>query len=230
MRPRHPRRPRAGAAISVCPFRAATFLNLCLCWLALLPAAVQAQPRSLTGWNALLARDPGAFAESLHNARPAPVSAEEMASILASLPADGEATDLNVVEQTKLAGLGHVFRATGRNSSDIVKVVDVPQAGIGLHARAVVVISRAAVALLRTDELQALGAHEVGHDYVWDDYARAIRFADGDRVKELELVCDAIAIVTLNRLEMDSSRLISGVEKISRFNQKRFGTADNERN
>ena len=230
MRHRGPRPPRAGTAISVRLFRAATFLNLCLCWLALFPAAGQAQLRSRSDWNALLATDPGAFAQWLHTTRPTPVTADEKARILTSLPPDGEVTDLSVAERTKLAGLGRVLRATGRDSVYAVTVVDVPQAGIGLYARAVVVISRAALALLSTDELQALGAHEVGHDYVWDDYARAIRLADGTRVKELELLCDGIAIVTLNRLGMDSSRLITGIEKISRFNQKRLGTALNERN
>ena len=42
-------------------------------------------------------------------------------------------------------------------------------------------------------------------------------------------MCDGIAIVTLHGLGMDMSRLMSGVQKISRFNRERFGTADNER-
>ena len=41
-------------------------------------------------------------------------------------------------------------------------------------------------------------------------------------------MCDAIAIVTLHGLGMDVSRLMSGVEKISHFNRKRFGAANNE--
>ena len=39
----------------------------------------------------------------------------------------------------------------------------------------------------------------------------------------------AIAIVTLHGLGMDVSRLMSGVQKISRFNRERFGTANNEK-
>ena len=41
-------------------------------------------------------------------------------------------------------------------------------------------------------------------------------------------MCDGIAIVTLHGLGMDVSRLMSGVQKISRFNRERFGTANNE--
>jgi hypothetical protein len=49
-----------------------------------------------------------------------------------------------------------------------------------------------------------------------------------NRLKELELVCDGIAIVTPHGLGMDPSRLMAGVEKISRFNRERFGTAINK--
>ena len=229
MRLRHPRPQRAGTPTSLCLLRAATFLKLCLCWLTLLPVAGQAQ-RSATSWNELLATDPGAFGQWLHANRPTPVPAEEKARILASLPTDGEVTDLSVVELTKLAGLSRVLKAAGRDSVYVVKVVDIPQAGMALHARVVLLVSKATFALLSMDELQAFGAHEIAHEYVWDEYAHAIRVADRNRVKELELMCDAIAIVTLNRLGMDSSRLISGIEKISRFNKDRFGTAVNERN
>jgi len=203
---------------------------MCLFWLALLPTVSDGQTLSLTHPKDLLAMDPGAFAQWLHTARPTPVSAEEKARVLASLPLEGEITDLNVADRTKLAGLRRVLQATDRDSVYVVKVVDVPQAGVGLHGRAVVLISERALALLDADELQALTAHEIGHEYVWDEYERAIRLADGNRVKDLELMCDAIAIVTLNELGVDSSRLISGIEKISRFNRDRLGTAMNERN
>jgi hypothetical protein len=42
-------------------------------------------------------------------------------------------------------------------------------------------------------------------------------------------VCDALAIVTLHGLGLDVSRLMSGIEKTSRFNRQRLGTANNER-
>ncbi len=42
-------------------------------------------------------------------------------------------------------------------------------------------------------------------------------------------MCDAIAIVTLHGLGLDVSRLMTGVQKISRFNRQRFGTAHNEK-
>jgi hypothetical protein len=105
----------------------------------------------------------------------------------------------------------------------------VPFAAIGIHARAVIIISEPALTLLDAAELQALVAHEVGHEYVWTEYERSFRLADRSRLKDLELVCDGIAIVTLHRLGMDVSRLMSGLHKISRFNREEFGPANNER-
>ena len=158
------------------------------------------------------------------------MSDAEKARILASLPSEGDVTDLNVADRTKLSGLGRVFQAADRDSVYVVKVVDVPQAGVGLYGRAVVLISKAALDVLNADELQAFAAHEIGHEYVWDEYERAIQRGDRSRLKELELLCDAIAIVTLHELGIDSSRLIAGIEKIGRFNRNRLGIAMNERN
>ena len=178
----------------------------------------------------MLTTDPDAFAQWLQRARPTPVSDDEKTRILLSLPEDGEVTDLKPADLKKLAGLRRVLQAVDRDLVYVVKVVDVPQAAVGLHGRTVVLISKAALGLVNTDELQALVAHEMGHEYVWDDYATAVRLADGNRVKGLELMCDAIAVFTLTQLGMDSSRLISSIEKISRFNRDRFGTAMNEHN
>jgi hypothetical protein len=177
----------------------------------------------------LLAMDPRAFAQFLKAARPAPVSAEDKARVMSSLPEEGEVTKVNAAARQKLAGLVDVLRANERASVYEIKVIAVPQAAIGIHGRAVILISEAALTLLDADELQALLVHEIGHEYVWTERERAFQLADHKGLKDLELVCDAIAIVTLHELGMDVSRLMSGVQKISRFNRERFGPAINER-
>ena len=103
-----------------------------------------------------------------------------------------------------------------------------PQAVIVLHERALILISAPAIALVSAAELPALAAHEIGHEYVWIEWHRARQRADRARLKELELVCDAIAAVTLRQLGMDPSKVIDGVEKVTRFNRERFGSATNE--
>lgn len=188
------------------------------------------QTLPLSSSQALLAMNPSAFAQFLETARPTPVSGEHKTRVLSSLPKEGAVTNFNASVRQKLAALTKVLRGTKRESVYEIKVIAVPQAAIALHAASVVLISEAALAVVDADELQALLAHEIGHEYVWTDYERSSRLADHDRLKDLELVCDGIAIVTLHGLGMDVSRLMTGVQKISRFNRERFGTATNERN
>ena len=177
----------------------------------------------------LLAMDPSAFVQFLKTARPKPVSAEDKARALSSLPPEGEVTNLDAAARLKLAALVDVLRATDRDSVYDIKVIDVPQAAVALHERAIILISEPALTLLDADELQAFVAHEVGHEYVWAERERSFKLAERSRLKDVELMCDAIAIVTLHGLGMDVSRLMKGVEKISHFNRKRFGTAVNEK-
>lgn len=183
---------------------------------------------ALTTSQNLLATDPSALARFLETARPLPVSAEEKSRVLNTLPLEGEVTDVSGSARRKLATLTKVLRAAARESVYEIKVIDVPQAALGLHARAVILISESALTLLDADELQALVAHEVGHEYVWTERERSFKGADRSRLKDLELMCDGIAIVTLHQLGMDVSRLMSGVQKISRFNRARLGIANNE--
>ena len=42
-----------------------------------------------------------------------------------------------------------------------------------------------------------------------------------DRVKEVELRCDALAIITMKGLGMNPSSLLSGVSKLTQFNEQR---------
>ena len=185
---------------------------------------------ALTTSQNLLATDPNAIARFLETARPAPVSAEDKARVLSTLPLEGEVTDFNASARQKLAALTKLLRATGRESVYEIKVIAVPQAAIGLHARAVILISEAALTLLDADELQALVAHEVGHEYVWTERERSFRLADRSRLKDLELVCDG-------HRHRDAARAWNGCvpidvgcsRKSSRFNRERFGTANNEK-
>jgi Zn-dependent protease with chaperone function len=189
--------------------------------------AVHGQTPSFPNPRDLLAREPAAFVELLDVARPAPLSREDMGAILRSLPPEGEVTRLGAAAQEKVDAVRQLLTAARRDWY-VIKVIDVPQAAVALHERAVVLISESAATLLSGAELQALAAHEIGHEYVWTEWHRAHQQADRKRLKELELVCDATALVMLRRLGMDPSGLIDGLEKISRFNRERFGTARNE--
>ena len=89
---------------------------------------------------------------------------------------------------------------------------------VGLCERAVLLISDSALSLLTAEELQASAAHEVGHEYIWMEYHEANKRHDNRRLKELELFCDGIAILTLRRVGLGPAPLLTATEKITTFN------------
>ena len=171
----------------------------------------------------LLAMDPLALARLLDESRPIPVPPAVRAHVLASLPKQGVVENLDDGARRKLAALAPVLEAAHRGSVYAIKVIDVPQAFVGLHARSVVLISLPALRLMTEGELQALVAHEAGHEYVHTEYERATAAGSSGRLQELELVCDIIAVVTLHAIGQKASSLVAGIEKLLRFDRHHFG-------
>jgi hypothetical protein len=171
----------------------------------------------------LLAMEPLALGRFLDEARPVPVAEAVRAHVLAALPTKGVVHNLEEAERRKLAGLAPVLEAAQRGSVYVIKVIDVPHAFIGLHARTVVLISRPALRLVSEDELRALVAHETAHEYVHAEYERATAEGRSGRLQDLELVCDVIAVMTLHAIGQEARSLPAAVEKILRFNHFHFG-------
>ena len=172
----------------------------------------------------------GEILKLFESARPAPVSDAERGRILATLPTEGNVRELDAAQQEKLADVRSVLQPHRREGVYIIRVIQVAQAAVALHARAVVLISEPALDLLDADELKALVAHEVGHEYFWDDYFLARRDNRQSFLRRLELLCDGFAVITLERVGVNPERLISALDKISRYNRDRFGVAVNETN
>jgi hypothetical protein len=166
--------------------------------------------------------------ERFDSIRPTPVSRAEREHVVATLPAEGDVLDLDIVQGRKLTAVRRILELHGREAVYVVKVVDVPQAAVALHARSVVLVSKAALDLLEPAELQALVAHEVGHEYFWSEYAHARRIDDRSLLRTLELLCDGVAIVTLRRAGGNARQLIAALDKVVRYNRDRFGAALNE--
>jgi hypothetical protein len=185
---------------------------------ALIAVNAYGQSAFLSSPKELLAADPRAFAQWLESNRPKPVPADRKARILSTLPPKGELRRLDRSSSRKLASLTPLLRATGRDSAYEIKVIDVRQVRIGIYERTVVLIPQTTLKLLEAEELRALVAHEIGHEYVWVDRALASARNDHRRLKDFELLCDAIAIVTLHGLNLDPSRLVTGLERIDRYN------------
>ena len=90
--------------------------------------------------------------------------------------------------------------------------------GSCLYERTVVLIPEPAFNLLGVEELQAVLAHEIGHQYLSVAQARERALEAQRSVKDVELLCDAVAIVLLGDLEIDWSRLVAGIERITKYN------------
>lgn len=224
---RHTFPPSAGTPASVRPFQV---LAPTLFVLFLTGSSTLAQTLPLSTPEQLLATDSALFVTQLGSARPTAISPDEKARVLRKLPEQGEVTKLDRAARAKIATLDRLLRAVRRDGVFDIKIIDHPQAVVGLYARAVVLISEQALELVSADELQALVAHEIGHEYVWAAYERAVASKDRSQIRQLELVCDGVAIVTLRQLGIDHSRLTAAVEKIAGFNRLHFGVAVNESN
>ena len=88
-----------------------------------------------------------------------------------------------------------------------IKVIDIPQAYVGLHGRIILLISRRALRLLSASELQAVVAHEIAHDFFWGEFQLALKNGDVPLRHQLELQCDGVAALTLIALGMDPLQL-----------------------
>ncbi len=71
-------------------------------------------------------------------------------------------------------------------------------------------------------EFVALVAHEVGHDYDWEAYFSAMQIQSHVHMQHLELRADAIAVLTLRRIEGGNAEdLVSAVRNVTSYNLRR---------
>jgi len=159
------------------------------------------------------ASDPYAIVlEKLHRLAPLPrLSPELREKVIAALPKKGEVRVLHPDWRRKLDSVALVLKAHGRDSDYVFKVFESDQARLAIHARFVVLVPDTALKLLTSSELQAVVAHEIGHEYVWEEYDQAKKRNDWSRLRELELFCDGVAILTLVRIDVSPSALIDAL-------------------
>jgi hypothetical protein len=65
--------------------------------------------------------------------------------------------------------------------------------------------------------------------YLWDEYTEAQQQRDDVRLQELELRCDGIALIAMNRHGIDAGRLVSAATKLARYNERVMGTTTDPR-
>jgi hypothetical protein len=159
----------------------------------------------------------------LRLARPTPVSLRYKAAALANLPPNGN-VQLSAKSQAKLAALAPILEFYDRSGIIEPHVVgDNETTFIGLYERSAVIITQKALDLFSKEEIQAVVAHELAHEWYWDEYRLARGSNQSDKVQEIELRCDGIAILALDRLQLSSSQLVSALQKMRRYDSRTSG-------
>ena len=113
---------------------------------------------------------PADLVEQLEHLGPVPpIDPDLKQRVIASLPTEGEVKALSMEYRKKLNSVTAVLNLHGRDTDYVLKVVESAQARVAIHARFVLLVTNTALRLLNSSQLQALVAHEIGHDYVWDE-------------------------------------------------------------
>jgi Peptidase family M48 len=69
--------------------------------------------------------------------------------------------------------------------------------------RSVIIITTSMMDIAGDAEIRGIIAHELAHEYIWDELAQARRGKDGKLMREYELFCDAVAAFTLKEIGDD---------------------------
>ena len=155
----------------------------------------------------------------LSKIRPAPLAPELRVRVINMLPKD----DLVLPSAeglAKLKSLEPILKYHQRDSVIELKVLRAPSATAVFLAGAAVLITEPALEILTTEELQAVVAHELGHEYYWNEFEVARKNHDYSKTQELELRCDGIAVVTLQHVRVNPERLISAITKLNKYNER----------
>ena len=161
----------------------------------------------------------GDLGEYLKSIRPAAVSADRRASLVASIKKE-DIVSPSAQRQARLDAVRPILAYHDRAGIE-VKILRLGLAWAGMLEGSAVVVSEEAVDILTGEELQAVVAHELGHEYFAVEYDSARQSKQYDKVKEVELRCDAIAVITMRRLRLSPELLLSGVSKLTKFNEAR---------
>jgi hypothetical protein len=122
----------------------------------------------------------------LTRVRPSPIDVSQRDRIMAALPAHGEIR-AGSADLAKMSLANEVLAYHGRLGLIPIKIIDVAPAFVGLHERAVILVSPNALRLVNNEALAALVAHELGHEYVWAEYESAVQRRDQAAIRVLEL-------------------------------------------
>ena len=155
----------------------------------------------------------------LRSVRTVGISAAQRARLVASIRKE-DIIAPSPERQAKLDALRRVLDYHERSAIE-VRILRLGLAWAGFLEGAAIMISEEALDLLTADELQAVIAHELGHEYFAAEYDPARRDKQYDKVKEVELRCDGVSIITMKSLGLNPELLVSAVTRLTEFNDAR---------
>jgi hypothetical protein len=169
---------------------------------------------------------------ALASMRPAPVSESDKKKLLEDLPLVTSANRVNRNRVDHLvARLQPAFELYGRAGVTEIIVFSDSRPIVYNKPGVVVVLSTEVLRIVGDDDAALLGvvAHELAHEYVAMPMLNAIRASDDVRIRELELFCDAAAVVTILSLRMDPKSYARTLERICRHSRAAASLNDGSR-
>jgi Zn-dependent protease with chaperone function len=160
------------------------------------------------------------FNDFLRSIRPGKISPEDKARALSLLP-KADLAHPSAKGRAKLDTLSPILHYHERNAAIELTILRVRQATSAFLAGAAVIVTEPALEILTPEELQAIVAHELAHEYFWNEYELARQNKRLRVMQELELRCDGIAVITLVQLGFDPENLISGITRLMKFNERK---------
>jgi hypothetical protein len=169
------------------------------------------------------------FDDYFRRIRPKALAPELRAKVLNMLPRADVVTP-SADELEKLKTLEPILKYHQRDSVVELEILRVPPATAVFLAGAAVLITEPALNILTAEELQAVVAHELGHEYYWNRYELARESREYSELQELELRCDGIAVITLRHLGVDPESLVSALTKLNQYDRRPGSPSPKSRN
>lgn len=84
-----------------------------------------------------------------------------------------------------------------------------------LVERAVLIITTRMMVIASDEEIRGIVAHELAHEYVWEERSRAQEARNGELMREYELFCDAVGAFTLKEIGADPASYMRILERLT---------------
>jgi len=118
------------------------------------------------------------------------------------------------VERLK-AALQPVLAYHQRDGKVTIFVVRSEQPKAYVALRAALIITTKLMLITSDAELRGIIAHELAHEYRWEEHDRAFREKDKSSLWEIELFCDAVAAITLKAIGDDPVCYAQALERMT---------------